>query len=325
MQLYPLKFAPLYFDKIWGGNKLKDLFKRTEIKSDKCGESWEISGVENHESIVVNGFLAGNTLNELIEIYMDELLGSHVYELFGNQFPLLFKFIDANDYLSVQVHPNDDLAFDRHKSYGKTEMWYIINAEKNASIINGFNRTITKEDYLALLSQKKITDVLNIVPVRANDSIFIPAGRVHAIGPGNFLAEIQQTSDITYRIYDWDRTDTEGKPRELHTEQALDAIDFLATTETKIKYKTEPNKTSNITNCPYFSCNVLQFNQTVEKVYVGIDSFVVYMVVEGACALHCNEQSEILNVGDTILIPASIEEITLEPITSSKVLEIYIP
>ena len=325
MQLYPLKFEPQYFDKIWGGNKLKDLFQRTEISTDKCGESWEISGVENHESVVSNGFLAGNTLNELIEIYMDDLLGSHVYEIFGNQFPLLFKLIDANDVLSVQVHPNDELAYNRHKSYGKTEMWYIIHAEKGATIINGFNKSLTKEEYLKHLNQKKITEVLNTIPMEANDAIFIPAGRVHAIGPGNFLAEIQQTSDITYRIYDWERVDNHNNPRRLHTEEALDAIDFSMTKETKISYKTTLNKTENITKCNYFSVNVLQFDQTLEKVYVGIDSFVVYMVVEGAFALHCEEQTEMLKIGDTILIPASIEEITLEPIIPSKVLEIFIP
>ncbi len=325
MELYPLKFKPIYFDKIWGGTRLKDFFQRSDIKSTNCGESWEISGVENHESVVKNGFLEGNSLNDLIEIYMDELLGEHVYEQFGNQFPLLLKFIDANDDLSVQVHPNDDLAFERHKSYGKTELWHIINAEKNASIINGFNKDLTKEEYLTQLNQKKITDILKTVPVETGDSIFIPAGRVHAIGKGILLAEIQQTSDITYRIYDWDRVDDKGKPRELHTEQALDAIDFSAPKETKIKHKTELNKTSNIANCPYFSCNILQFDKTLEKVYVGIDSFVIYMVVDGAFALHYEEQSEILRSGDTILIPASIEEITLEPIIPSKVLEIYIP
>lgn len=325
MALYPLKFSPIYFDKIWGGTRIKDSFQRSDIESSNCGESWELSGVENNESIVKNGFLEGNTITELIEIYMDELLGSHVYEKFGNQFPLLLKFIDANEYLSVQVHPNDELAFNRHKSYGKTELWYIVNADNNALLINGFNKNITKEEYVELLSQKKIGEVLNSVQVKSGDSAFIPAGRVHAIGPGILLAEIQQTSDVTYRIYDWDRTDYQGQSRELHTEQALDAIDFSATTETKVPVNVKPNSTSNITNCPYFSCNILLFDQTVEKVFVGIDSFVVYMVVDGAFALHYNGGTEMLKSGDTVLIPAVIEEITLEPILPSKVLEIYIP
>ena len=287
--------------------------------------SWEISGVEGKESIVSNGFLKGNNLNELIEIYMDDLLGNKVYEHFGNEFPLLLKFIDADDFLSIQVHPDDKLAYQRHKSYGKTEMWYVLDAEKDAYLINGFNKNMSKEEYLFHLKENSLTDVLEKVPVKAGDTAFIPAGRVHAIGKGILLAEIQQTSDITYRIFDWNRVDDQGNPRDLHTEEALDAIDFSKVKEPLVGFKTNPNQSTNILSCPYFSCNVLLFDKYVEKVFVGIDSFVLYMVVEGAFSIQYDGGSIMAKSGETILIPACVEELSFDPLMPSKVLEVYIP
>lgn len=325
MELYPLKFEPQYFEKIWGGTRIKKHFNREDINFENCGESWEISGVEGKESIVSNGFLKGNNLNELIEIYMDDLLGHKVFEHFGNEFPLLLKFIDADDFLSIQVHPDDKLAYQRHKSYGKTEMWYVLDAEKESFLINGFNKNISKEEYLFHLKENSLTDVLEKVPVKSGDATFIPAGRVHAIGKGILLAEIQQTSDITYRIFDWNRLDDQGNPRDLHTEEALDAIDFSKVKEPLAEYHALPNQSAKVISCPYFSCNVLLFDKYVEKVFVGIDSFVIYMVVEGAFTVHYDGGSEVVKSGETILIPACIEELSFDPIMPSKVLEVYIP
>jgi len=224
--LYPLKFKPIFKDKIWGGNKIKTLLNKDFSPLPNCGESWEISGVQDEISVVSNGFLIGNNLQELIEIYMGDLVGDQVYQKYGIEFPLLIKFIDAHDDLSIQVHPNDKLAMQRHNAYGKTEMWYIIDADRGAKLISGFNTEVTKDAYIKHLENNTLNLILNYEEVKAGDVFFMPAGRVHAIGKGILLTEIQQTSDITYRIYDYNRKGTDGKPRELHTSLALDAIDF---------------------------------------------------------------------------------------------------
>lgn len=226
MSLYPLKFNPILKDKIWGGSKLKTVLNKDFSPLPNAGESWEISGVEGDVSVVSNGFLEGNNLEELIEIYMGDLVGDHVYENFGIEFPLLIKFIDANDVLSIQVHPDDVLSKERHNAFGKTEMWYVIEADKGSELIVGFNQKVDKDTYIKKLEEGRLEEILNNEPVAKGSCFFIPAGRVHAIGKGILLAEIQQTSDVTYRIYDFNRTDDKGTPRELHTELAVDAIDY---------------------------------------------------------------------------------------------------
>jgi len=322
--LYPLKFHPILKDKIWGGSRLKNtLNKPTE--SDKCGESWEISAVQGNISKVKNGFLAGNNLQELTEIYMGDLLGDKIYERFGIEFPLLIKFIDANDVLSVQVHPDDTLAMKRHNGYGKTEMWYIIEAERNANIICGFNRELDKEIYLSHLKNKTLKEILNFEKVKAGDVFFTPSGRVHAIGAGILLAEIQQTSDITYRIYDWDRVDETGKSREMHTELALDALDFKYYGNYRTDYEPALNLTAGLADCKYFTTGLLYFDKPIEKVYNFIDSFVIYMCMEGKInILYGQGFSESLFAGETVLIPASIKNLNLVPEGVAKALEVYI-
>ena len=222
--LYPLKFQPILKQKVWGGNKLQELFQKNA--EGNVGESWEISGVEENISEIANGPLKGNTLNWVLENYKEKLVGEKVFKNFGNHFPLLFKFIDAREDLSVQVHPNDLLAKARHNSFGKTEMWYILDVEKNGKLILGFNQQMDSKKYLHFLSENRITEILNVEAVKKGDAFLLKPGTVHAIGAGVLLAEIQQTSDITYRIYDWDRPDTNGKLRDLHTDLALEAIDF---------------------------------------------------------------------------------------------------
>ena len=223
--LYPLKFQPILKDKIWGGTKLKTIFGKP-AQTDKLGESWELSGYEGDESVVENGFLAGNNLTELIEIYMGELIGDKVYEQFGMSFPLLFKLIDANENLSIQVHPGDEVAAERHGSFGKTEMWYVVDADPGAELIIGFTKDCTRDEYVDALENDQVEELLQNVPVKKGDVFFIPAGLVHAIGKGVVVAEIQQSSDITYRIYDYKRVDDHGNERDLHTAEALDVIDF---------------------------------------------------------------------------------------------------
>lgn len=322
--LYPLKFRIKYKEKIWGGQKINNILGKNFEPLPNCGETWEISGVENEVSVICNGFLEENELNELIEIYMEDLVGSKVYEKFGNQFPLLIKFIDANDTLSIQVHPDDQLAAKRHNCSGKTEMWYVLQADKDAQIITGLNTAINKAIFLNHLQSSTLSDLLNIETAKAGDVYFIPAGRIHAIGKGVLLAEIQQTSDITYRIYDWDRTDSNGNKRELHTEQALDAIDFNIYPDYKTNYPNEINKATNLVSCPYFTTNIIHFNQAIYRDYEPIDSFVIYMVIDGKFDIAYNQKTERCTKGECILIPAELKNIELRPLSESKILEVYI-
>jgi mannose-6-phosphate isomerase len=323
--LYPLKFMPIFLEKIWGGNRMKTLLGKDFGNLPNCGESWELSGVEGNVSEVKNGFLAGNNLTELIEVYMGDLVGEKIYQKFGIEFPLLFKFIDANDDLSVQVHPNDELSKKRHNAYGKTEMWYVIHAGKGALINSGFNRQLTREEYLGYLRDGNLKEILQYDEVNPGDVFYIPAGRVHAIGKGVLLAEIQQTSDVTYRIYDYGRKDATGKIRELHNELALDAIDFSYLNEYKTKYSVEENKSSEIVSCAYFTTNLLQFSKKMEKDCYLLDSFVVYMNIEGRFAVEYEEGEEIIEKGETVLIPASLGTFRLKPLTPAvRTLEVYI-
>lgn len=323
--LYPLKFAPIYKDKIWGGNKIKSVLNKDFGNLPNCGESWELSGVEGNVSVVTNGYLAGNDLNELIEVYMGDLVGEEIYEQFGNEFPLLIKFIDANDDLSIQVHPDDEMAAERHNSYGKTEMWYVIQADKGAKLQSGFNQQVDQELYLEKLEKVELTDILNFEEVTSGDVFFIPAGRVHAIGKGILLAEIQQTSDITYRIYDYDRRDDKGNTRELHTDLALDAIDYTVFPEYKTKYEPKANESVELASCKYFTTNILELNEIVEKDYSQLDSFVIYICLEGELAVETESGNETIKLGETILLPASTEGSKLNPVSAkAKLLEVYI-
>ena len=320
--LYPLKFKPILKDKIWGGPKLRDVLGKQA--SDKAGESWEISGVEGDISVAENGFLAGNSLQELAEIYMGDLLGDGIYERFGVEFPILIKFIDAADVLSVQVHPDDVMARERHKTYGKTEMWYIVESDKG-QLIAGFNRKLDQEQYLQHMNGGSLKEILNYEAVAPGDIYFMPAGRVHAIGAGVLLAEIQQTSDVTYRIYDWDRSDEQGKSRELHTDLALDAIDFSFHTQYKTPYTALQNSTVSAVDSPFFTTSVIQLDRPVEKDLNLIDSFVIYMCMGGAVGIAYGKgEVEMIKKGETILIPAELKNLALIPTEASTLLEVYI-
>lgn len=323
--LYPLKFTPIFKDKIWGGDKIKSILNKDFGHLPNCGESWELSGVEGNISVVSNGFLAGNTLEELIEIYMGDLVGEGIFETYGIEFPLLIKFIDANDDLSIQVHPDDEMSKERHNAFGKTEMWYVMQADQGSKLQSGFNQQVDQDKYLFKLEHNELTDILNFEEVAAGDVFFIPAGRVHAIGKGILLAEIQQTSDITYRIYDYDRRDNEGNPRELHTELALDAIDYTLSPEYKTRYESKLNESVELAKCKYFTTNALDLNTIVEKDYNKLDSFVIYICLDGELQIETESGSETVQKGETILIPASIENVQLKPLSATvKLLEVYI-
>ncbi len=324
-RLYPMKFEPQVLDKIWGGSKLKDKLNKTNA-SDEAGESWEISGYEGLVSELSNGFLAGNNLEELIEVYMGDLVGDRVFEQFGSKFPLLIKFIDANDVLSIQVHPDDEMGKARHNSFGKTEMWYVLQADEGSELIVGFNRKVNKDIYLKQLKEKKLMSILNAEPVKKGDVFFMPAGRVHAIGSGILLAEIQQTSDLTYRIYDFDRKDPEGNYRELHTDEAVDAIDYDFYPKYKSDYQDLVNAPTEIVSCKYFTTNKLNLNSQVSRDISQLDCFVIYMCIGGAFTIQYYENETIsIKKGETILIPASLTHFNLLPLDRVELLEIYIP
>ena len=319
---YPIKFRPILQDKIWGGSKLKDILKK-QTNRDQVGESWEISGVEGNISVVDNGTEAGKDLKSLIGEYKGKLVGEKIYSQFGDDFPLLIKFIDAKTDLSVQLHPGDELARQRHNSFGKTEMWYIMQADKGSRLNIGFKEDLDKREYIQSLEEGKITEVLNFEEVEKGDSFFINTGKVHAIGGGILLAEIQQTSDITYRIYDWDRTDSEGNSRELHTALALDAIDFEKKDDYKLEYDKKENTSTEIASCEYFTTNILPVKGNVIKDYSQLDSFVIYMCVKGEVKVGLNGNTESFKKGESLLIPAIAQQVEIEA-ENAELLEIYI-
>ncbi|UII25608.1 class I mannose-6-phosphate isomerase [Fulvivirga maritima] len=324
-QLYPLKFKTIFKDKIWGGTKIKDVLHKDYSPLPNCGETWELSGVEGNVSFVANGRLEGEPLTTLIANYKDKLVGKKVYETYGGQFPLLIKFIDANDDLSIQVHPDDKLAKERHNSFGKTEMWYIIQADEDATLITGFNQEVDKEAYLEYFNSGKLTDILNKEKVAEDDVFFIPAGRVHTIGKGIMLAEIQQSSDVTYRIYDFDRTDDKGNKRELHVEEAVDAIDYKFYDEYKSNKPVELNKNTALVECPFFETNRMVIDDEMKKDYSSLDSFVILVFLEGETTITAGDFKMQATLGDVVLIPAEVNDIVLTPLAKSKVLETYIP
>ncbi len=317
-QLYPLQFNPIFKERIWGGTKLKTVLNKP-IVSEITGESWEISTVENDVSIVANGFFKGKSLNELIKYFPNEILGTNVHKKFGYEFPLLFKYLDAKLDLSIQVHPNDALA-KKYNSFGKTEMWYILQADENARIIVGFKKNSSKEDYFRNLENKTLLDILDSKKVNQGDVFFLATGTIHAIGAGIVIAEIQQTSDITYRIYDFDRKDANGNERELHTELALKAINFSKIDSQK-HYSKITNKSNETVNCQYFTTNFIPLQGTID-VKKSNKSFTVYMCVEGAFELIHNKVHYFYKKGDTILIPAKMNDYELSG--KASLLEIYI-
>jgi len=318
---YPLKFYPILKDKIWGGSKLKTLLnKKTE--SDCLGESWEISSVEDNVSLVSNGVFSDKSLTDLIKVFKGDLLGLSVYQLFGDRFPLLVKFIDAKSDLSVQLHPNDQLAKKRHDSFGKAEMWHVVQADKESKLIIGFNQVVDRKMYEESLRKGTIISLLNFKKIKKGDSFFINTGTIHAIGAGVLIAEIQQTSDITYRVFDWNRRDVNGEERELHTDLALKAINYKTKDHRQLRYD-ELSSPSNIVSTEYFTTNYIHVNDKVIRSFDGVDSFKIYMCVGGKGTVIINLNEEQISLGETVLIPAICKEVVLEG-NGMRLLEVYI-
>jgi len=318
-KLYPLQFAPILKERIWGGTKLKTVLNKP-IVSDRTGESWEISTVEGDVSIVANGTLAGKSINELIDSEPEDILGTEVFKQFGKQFPLLFKYLDAREDLSIQVHPNDELAKKRHNSFGKTEMWYVMQADQDAKVIVGFKEKSNPIAYLENLKNKTLLSILDDIKVKVGDVFFLETGTVHAIGAGLVIAEIQQTSDITYRLYDFDRVDAVGNQRELHVDLALDAINYDKV-DTHKKYNTELNQSNKVVDCPYFTTNFIPLNGQISVNKTG-NTFTVFMCVEGNFELEYEGAKYQYIKGDTVLIPAALKTFILNG--KASILEIYI-
>ncbi len=324
-KLYPFKFENIFKTVVWGGEKIAP-YKGVETDQHNIGESWELSGVENNESVVAAGPLKGQTIAELCEQYKGELLGEKVYAATGTEFPLLIKFIDARDDLSIQVHPNDELAAERHNgSKGKTEMWYVVQADDHAHLMSGLTEHITPDEYAAKVADNTITSVLHDYKVAEGDVFFLPAGRIHSIGTGCFIAEIQQTSNITYRIYDFGRVGLDGQPRQLHTEESKAAIDYSVLPDYKTNYQDVKNAENEIVACEYFKTSLYDLTEAVTKDMSALDSFMIVICVGGQGSLKDNDGNEItLRQGETVLLPASTKSFTLVPDGSLKVLTSHI-
>jgi len=319
MKLYPLQFEPILKERIWGGTKLKTYLNKP-IMSNSTGESWEISTVENDVSVVSNGVYKGKSLNDLINEFPEAILGTTVYAKFGKQFPLLFKYLDARDDLSIQVHPNDKLAKERHNSFGKTEMWYVMQADENARLILGFKEKSSAEEYVQNLNNKTLLTILDTKTVKQGEVYFLETGTVHAIGAGTLIAEIQQNSDITYRLYDFDRVDANGNLRELHIDLALEAINY-ETVEAQKDYLKKENVSNSLVDCRFFTTNIIPLNGEV-KVNKSQNSFTVYMCVDGSFEMTINKETFQYCKGDTLLIPASLTDFQFNG--QASILEIYI-
>ena len=324
--MYPLKFEPILKQTLWGGDKIIP-FKHLNETLPNVGESWEVSAVEGSESVVANGADKGYTLPEMVRKYKEELVGEANYARFGNKFPLLIKFIDAKLDLSIQVHPGDELAKKRHNSFGKNEMWYVIAADKGAKLISGFAEEITPKEYKDRVHNGTFAEVLQTCAIEPGDVFYVPAGRVHGIGAGAFVAEIQQTSDITYRIFDYNRKDKDGKSRELHTSQAMDAINFSDVQDDfRTEYERVQNEPFEMVASPYFTTSVYDMTEEITCDYSELDSFVIFICVEGSCRLTDDNQNEItLRAGETVLLPAAVQEVTIVPEGQRvKLLETYV-
>lgn len=326
-ELYPLRFTPQFFIKPWGGNNLSKIDSLKNAPAEKCGEAWLLSGVERKQSVVSNGFLEGNELNELVEVYMEDLVGEPVFNEYGETFPILVKLLDTTEWLSVQVHPDNELAMKKHQvPFGKTEMWYILKATDDAGLINGFKTKTDSRQIQKAIENSTLTQKINMVKPAPKDVYFTPAGKIHAVGPGLTLAEIQQTSDFTYRLFDWGRTDKDGNARELHIENGLSALNYDDVSTGKTDPVRLGNTMDTLVNCSEFVTNriTLKAAQTVRREYITLDSFVILLCVEGNAVYEWENKEEPLRMGECILIPAIIDDLLISSKGGAEILEVFI-
>ena len=317
-----LKFQPVFQYRIWGGEKLKNVLQK-EYSETHIGESWEISGVKGAETAVLEGPLKGALLSDLIARFKSDLVGENCYEEYGNEFPILIKFIDADAPLSVQVHPDDALAKERHNSLGKNEMWYIMDADKEANLLIGFTEHLNKVNFEACVNRGDLLPLLNKIKVKKGESYYLPAGRVHAIGKGVLLAEIQQTSDVTYRVFDYNRVDKKtGKQRELHVQESIDAIDFSPVEKYQTAYEKTPNQSNPMIDTPFFKTNYISSNEMLTLTYDLGNSFKIFICTDGLALLKTPNQELTIKKGETVLLPANEEQLTVVPQGTVELLEV---
>ena len=312
------KFQPLLKQTLWGGDKIIP-FKHLSTVMENVGESWEISGVKDNETIAAGD---GRSLNQLVRDMKDRLVGEANYQRFSDEFPLLIKFIDARQDLSIQVHPTDEIAHRQGRERGKTEMWYVMDSEPDAKLYNGLKLQITPEQYKQMVADDTICDALAQYSVKEGDCFFIPAGRIHAIGAGCFLVEIQQTSDVTYRIYDFKRKDKDGNYRQLHTQEASESINYTVLDDYRTHYQPRTNESQLLVECPYFTTAVYDLTETMTIDYSELDSFVILIGMKGEGTLTIDGETVAFSAGETILVPASAQEVRTEG--TIKFLETYV-
>lgn len=322
IQLYPLKFKPLFRKKPWGGYRLKAEFGYGNIPAGLVGEAWLLSAVPGSETVVDNGPLKGNTLSEVYEVFLDELVGELVVEAHPKQFPLLIKILDANEWLSIQVHPDDELALERHGTTGKTEMWYILDAVPGAKLISGFDRELDRNALVFITENKLLPEVVHYEEVHKGELFYTPAGRIHAIGPGILLAEIQQSSDTTYRLFDWGRNGEDGKPRETHLSLALDAIDYDVVEVARTPFEKHPNQSNPMVDEEHFTTRLICCDTPVKNDYSLFDSFVILLFTQGEGSLISGNFVLPYQKGEIILLPATTTHVELLPAKPTEALEI---
>ena len=316
-----IKFRPILKQVLWGGNKIIP-FKQLDAEMEQVGESWEVSGVKDNESIVANGQYEGMKLNDLVALLKGDLVGKENYERFGNEYPLLIKFIDASKQLSIQVHPNDEQAKAKGLKRRKPQMWYVMESAPNATLLSGLKRAITPEEYKVMVENDTITDALCEYRVGEGDVFYLPAGRIHSIGAGTFLAEIQETSDVTYRIYDFKRKDKDGNYRQLHTEEAAECIDYSVESDYRTKYEARKNEGVELAQCAHFTTSVYDLDEPMLLDYSELDSFVVLIALSGECTLSTGDAETQLRAGETVLLPATTQ--TLSVSGTVKFLETFV-
>lgn len=328
MALYPFKFRAQLFHKIWGGHTIAQWYDHVPADYENVGEAWVMSDVEKYPTEVINGSHAGDSLQDLLEVYMDELVGEKVYDIFGNHFPLLLKFIDATDDLSIQVHPDDDYALENEQSLGKTEMWYVLPSALEAAVYLGWNQEMNASLIHAAISDGSLARYLREYNVRAGDVAYIPSGTVHAMKRNTIVAEIQENSDITYRLYDYNRVGNDGRMRPLKLDKALEVVEMSPSKEEGVTHaQVVEDGAVNLKKTPYFTANLLTPTRTIQRDYAPLDSFVAYMCVEGQCSIKALDAEQdgavTMKTGEAVLIPATLNDIVIEPDGRCQLLEIY--
>ncbi|HPK30415.1 MAG TPA: class I mannose-6-phosphate isomerase [Bacteroidales bacterium] len=327
-KLYPLKFQPILKTKVWGGNRLVKEYGKypdpeEEIDLSHIGESWEIADMGDESTMVSEGFLAENSLFDLLETYLGDLVGDKVFEMYNLQFPIMVKLLDINKHISVQVHPDDEIALERYDSYGKEEFWHILDADNDAVIYLGFKRKVTATEFYDRCKDGTVIQLLNEIRPKKGDNFHIKPGTVHSASGGIRLVEIQQPSDITFRLYDWEREFDALTAREMHLEEAIDCIDYNASDPASLLIPTNPTRGPLLESDNFIISAVdLQGPRQIHTESYG--SFIIYVCTQGSASFQVMEggrkASYDISKGGTILIPASLDDFSIVPLENKTLL-----